>query len=85
MKMSKLERALELILDTNEKELDCAECFDLVSDYVDREIAGAAAAEQMPALKQHLMHCKVCNEEYEMLRDLARLEADGKLPDVDRP
>ncbi len=84
MKMSKLERALEQICDTKEKELDCADCFEQVSEYVERELAGEAVAERMPGIKHHLAHCKVCNEEYETLRDLARLEAEGRAPSSDK-
>ncbi len=84
MKASKLERVLEQIYDTEEKELDCADCFEQVSEYVERELAGEAAAERMPGVKHHLTHCKVCREEYETLRDLARLEAEGHAPSVDQ-
>ncbi len=80
MKIERWERALRQIYDTREEEIDCTECFDRVSDYVDLEITGENAAEKMPALRHHLDHCAVCREEYEALRDLARLEAEGRLP-----
>ncbi len=83
MKISKLEQTLRQIYDTKDKELDCAGCFEWISDYVDRELAGEAVAERMPEVKHHLSQCKVCHEEYETLRDLARLEAEGRAPSPD--
>jgi hypothetical protein len=68
---------------TEEEEISCAECFDLVPQYVDREIAGLAADKKLSRLRQHLNQCGVCREEYEALHDLARLEAEGRLPSTD--
>ncbi len=80
MRIERLERVLHQIYDTQDQELDCTECFERVSDYVDLEIAGETAAEKMPTVKHHLDHCGVCREEYETLRDFARLDAEGRLP-----
>ena len=76
-------RWLRQIYQTEEEEISCSECFDLVSQYVDLEIVGEAAREKLPRLKQHLDQCRVCREEYEVLRDLARLEAEGRAPSAD--
>jgi predicted anti-sigma-YlaC factor YlaD len=78
--MNKFERFVSQIFQTNEQEILCSECLDLVSDYVDKELAGEAVAQTMAPVKQHLGECRVCREEYEVLRDLARLEAEGHGP-----
>lgn len=83
MKRSRLQGWLRQIYQAEEDEISCSECLDLVSQYVDLEIAGEAAQEKLPRLKQHLDQCGVCREEYEVLRDLARLEAQGKAPTLD--
>ncbi len=75
MKQSEFARKMRLVVDARDDDILCSECFDLVSQYVDREIAGEPVAEQMPRVKYHLEHCRVCGEEYTVLRDLARLEA----------
>jgi len=80
---SQFERWVRQIYATEEEEISCSECFDLVAQYVDLEIAGESADEKLPRLKQHLSQCRVCREEYEALRDLARLEAEGRAPSVD--
>ena len=80
MKRNRLERWLQNISKTQEEEISCSECFDLVSHFVEVELSGADAAKKMPQLKQHLDQCPACREEYEALRDLARLENDGELP-----
>ena len=83
MKKKRLEHWLQNIYKTQDKEISCSECFDLVSHFVDVELSGEDAAARMPQLKQHLVQCAACREEYETLRDLARLEKDGDLPSSD--
>ena len=83
MKRNRLERWLQNIAKTQEEEISCSECFDLVSHFVEVELSGEDAAKTMPQLKQHLEQCSACREEYEALRDLARLENDGELPSSD--
>jgi predicted anti-sigma-YlaC factor YlaD len=68
------------IADTDDEEISCTECFDLVSEYVDLEVDGTVDERTLPRLQQHLRQCGVCREEYETLRDLARLEAEGRPP-----
>jgi hypothetical protein len=77
------DRLLRQIWGTENEEISCTECFDLVPQYVDLEIAGQAPATALPRLTQHLNQCGVCREEYQTLRDLARLEAEGRLPSND--
>ena len=83
MKRNRFERWLKNIYKTQEQEISCSECFDGVSHFVEVELAGQDAAAKMPQLKQHLDQCAVCREEYETLRDLARLENEGELPSSD--
>jgi len=74
---------LRHIRETADEEISCTECFDLVPQYVDLELAGQASDTTLPRLRQHLDRCAVCREEYETLRDLMRLEAEGRLPSTD--
>ena len=76
-------RLVRDIAHTADEEISCSECFDLVSEYVDREIAGTLPEHRLGRLEQHLQQCGVCRDEYEILRDLARLEAEGRLPSTD--
>jgi hypothetical protein len=82
-KASKRSRWIRRMLETQEEEISCTQCLDLVSQYVDLELAGQAAEERLPQVKHHLDQCRVCREEYEILRELARLDKEGKLPPVD--
>ena len=83
MERPALRRLLRAISDTDDEEISCAECFDLVSRYVDLEVTGMVAEQTLPRLQHHLRQCGVCREEYEVLRDLARLEAEGRAPSAD--
>lgn len=66
--------------DTQDEEIDCSECLDHISTYVDLELEHENVAQRMPQVKQHLAQCKVCREEYQVLKQLASLETDGELP-----
>lgn len=83
MKRDRFESWLRNIYETQDQEISCTECFDLVSTFVDLEISGKDAAGQMPQVKQHLNQCPACREEYETLRDLRLLEEKGELPSSD--
>ena len=83
MDHDRFKKWLKNIYETQEEEISCTECFDLVSRFVDLEIAGQDAAASMPKLKQHLNQCRACRGEYEALRDLRRLEEKGETPSVD--
>ncbi len=69
--------------DTQDSEISCSDCLDLVSQYVDLELANGDATAQLPAVKQHLDQCLVCSEEYNLLHQLAVMEAEDRLPGED--
>jgi len=73
-----LSRFLEMIAATEVEEISCSECFDLLSRHVDLEIAGYGIDSQWARLQQHLHQCGVCRDEYETLKDLVRLDSDGR-------
>jgi len=55
-------------------ELGCDECFDQLDRFVELELAGAAADEAIPGMREHLEDCRACHEDYLSLRAL--VEAD---------
>ena len=83
MEPKRFEKWLRNIYETQDEEISCTECFDLVSRYVHLEASGRNAAAELPQVKQHLNQCPACHEEYETLRDLARLENQGDTPSLD--
>lgn len=83
MKHNRFGRWLKNVYNTQDEEISCSECFDLVSHFVEVELSGADAAAQMPSVKQHLDQCPACHAEYATLRDLQRLENEGNLPSKD--
>ncbi len=83
MNRDRFERWLRNIYETQDEEISCTECFDLVSRFVELETSGQDAGATMPRVKQHLNQCPACREEYETLRDLRLLEEKGDLPSLD--
>lgn len=75
MKKPSLEGWVAQLLATQEHEISCSDCFDSLSEYVDRELEQTEPDERMQQLAQHLGQCRVCREEYEMLRALVADES----------
>ena len=48
-------------------ELTCEQCFDLLDRYVDLEVTGAAADDQVPGMRAHLEDCPACDEDHASL------------------
>ena len=82
MEQERFESWLKNIYETQDKEISCTECFDLVSHFVELEISGENAVAKMPQLKQHLDQCRACRDEYQILLALARFENEGGVPSL---
>ncbi len=80
---SKFRHWVKRVQDTKDEEINCSECLEQVSRYVDIELATGDAAQVMPRVKHHLDQCKVCREEFMILRELSELESEGELPTND--
>ncbi|HKP09650.1 MAG TPA: hypothetical protein VJT76_02885 [Gaiella sp.] len=52
-------------------EVSCEDCFELLDQYVELELAGADAEAAIPGLRAHLEGCPACREEHESLVALA--------------
>lgn len=83
MDRGRFEKWLRNIYETQNEEISCTECFDLVSRFIELETSGRNATAELPLVKQHLDQCRACRDEYETLRDLIRLEDQGDEPSLD--
>jgi len=75
VKTSKFDAWIKNILATEDEEISCSDCFDLLSEYVDVEVTHRTVRENHLKVEQHLIQCQVCREEYEILRSLAQMDA----------
>jgi hypothetical protein len=55
-------------------EVTCQECFELLDEYVELELAGQDADRRLPGMREHLEGCRACYEDHESLRAWVRLE-----------
>ena len=60
-------RRLALLLGPAGPELTCERCFDQLDRYVELELAGANADQQVPGMRAHLDGCPACHEDHESL------------------
>jgi hypothetical protein len=51
-------------------EVTCDECFELLDEYVELELAGEDADARLPGMREHFAGCPACREDHESLRDL---------------
>jgi len=49
---------------TRDRELDCGECLQNVSEYAERQLAGVPLDEVIARVEHHLTLCPDCREEY---------------------
>jgi len=63
-------RDLDNILGPTGYEVSCEECFELLDQYVELELAGKDADSAIPGLRAHLDGCPACREEHESLKAL---------------
>lgn len=61
-------------------EVTCEQCFDLLDEYVDLELAPADADARLPGMRAHLQGCPACHEDYDSLREMVDGTA-ARLPD----
>jgi len=62
---------LERLLGPTGPQLTCEQCFDMLDEYVDVDLAGRDADARVPGMRAHLDGCPACREEFESLRELA--------------
>jgi hypothetical protein len=58
------------LLGPTEPEVGCDECFELLDQYVELELAGADPDARLPGMRPHFDGCPACREEHESLRAL---------------
>lgn len=68
------ETLLRRVLGPTGPELSCQECFDLLDQYVELELAHARADHAIPGMRAHLEGCAACNEEHSSLLALLQSE-----------
>jgi hypothetical protein len=69
------EELITRLLGPEGAEVSCEDCFELLDEYVDLELAGDDADARLPGMGEHLQGCPACREDHESLRDLVAHEA----------
>jgi hypothetical protein len=69
--------ALDRFLQTDPRDVGCAEAMDLLHVYVELVATGGAAAERYPGIAAHLRACGPCGEDFDGL--LAAVTATRRL------
>jgi anti-sigma factor RsiW len=67
---AKNEELIARLLGPADPEVSCEDCFELLDQYVDLELAGEDADARLPGMRAHLEGCPACHEDHESLREL---------------
>jgi hypothetical protein len=67
-------RSLERLLGPAVPEVGCDECFELLDEYVELELAGLDPEERLAGMRAHFDGCRACHEEHKALLELASPE-----------
>ncbi len=76
-------RSLDLLFATTPEEADCDTLQALLPEFVQYELTGRDAATKFPELAGHLIQCADCTQDYFALLDVARLDAQDRLPSAE--
>ena len=63
-------RRLRRVLGPAGPELTCEQCFELLDQYVELELAGENVDARLPGMRAHFQGCPACGEDHESLREL---------------
>jgi hypothetical protein len=69
---------IERLLGPVGDEVSCDQCFELLDEYVELEVAGQDADARLPGLRAHLEGCPACREDHESLRALIAADSGGE-------
>lgn len=72
-----LQMLLKSALETEEYEITCEECFEVMDQYADLILDGTDPAEIMPLVTQHLKMCRCCTGELEAMMMMIQEAAKG--------
>jgi len=61
---------LRVLESAHDEDMSCAQLYEKLDEYVEREMSKKDAAELMPLIREHLDFCPDCCDEYEALLDV---------------
>ena len=67
---------MKMILNTQDEDITCDECFEHLDIYVDKLQEGADPAVVLPMVQSHLAQCRCCEAEFKSL--ISILEGETK-------
>jgi hypothetical protein len=79
----KIESLIVKIAQTREIEATCDDCARLSAKLAEVLLASRVEDEQLLAILHHLQECIPCAEEFQVLRDCARMEHEGSWPSLE--
>jgi hypothetical protein len=71
---------VDRLLGPSEPEVTCEQCFELLDQYVELELAGEDADARLPGVRPHLRGCPACREDHASLRDYVAAEGSAPPP-----
>ena len=73
---------VDRLLGPSEPEVSCEQCFELLDQYVELELAGEDADARLPGVRAHLQGCPACREDHASLRDYVAAQGSAPPPPI---
>jgi len=71
------DRLITALLGPGRPELTCEECFEQLDRYVDLTLADAEPDRAVPGMREHLIGCPACRDDYDSLLELVGSGGDA--------
>lgn len=78
---SYLHRLLSAVLATEEIEITCQECYDVLDSYAEQLLEGIDPEAQTPGVTQHLKQCFCCEHQFDALMVMLQEAAEASSVD----
>ncbi len=79
----KLETFMVKIARTREQEVSCDECAKHSARLIEALMQGNVQEKELLDILHHVLMCMPCSQEFEVLQDCARMDAEDSWPSLD--
>jgi len=73
-------RLVTALLGPGAPELTCEQCFEQLDRYVDLALAHAEPDRAVPGMREHLIGCPACRDDYDSLLEFVGADGDDAPP-----
>lgn len=74
MATKKTKALLDMLLQTEDFESNCDDCFQRMAEFAEVQLEGKSVPESLKAIEEHMARCSECRQEFEALKTAIEAE-----------